>query len=163
MMPHLVMSPLDFGRMQVQFGFASKFGMHRSEEQNEGKKMEADSMVTLESQPTKPEVIFNIGILSSVANVFGEAEGFALVQAFALVETITHFSGIVDSKLFGMTIKDDCANSIVETDMEGAILISIQLETTIVPIATAPSLVAATKGLGVDVRIEEIEVVVMEE
>ncbi len=39
-MPHLVMSPFDFGKAQVQFGFASKTDMHRSEEQNEGEKME---------------------------------------------------------------------------------------------------------------------------
>jgi hypothetical protein len=65
--------------------------------------------------------------------------------------------------LFNMTIKDDCANSTIETDMEGVILISIQLKINFVPIATTPSLVAATKGLGVDVRIEEIEVAVMEE
>jgi hypothetical protein len=88
--------------------------MHRSEEWNLGEKMEVDSMVALESQPTKPKIIFNIGILSSVANVFGEVEGFTHVQAFALVETITHFNGIVDSMLFGMTVKDDCVNSIVE-------------------------------------------------
>jgi hypothetical protein len=62
-----------------------------------------------------------------------------------------------------MTIKDDCANLIVETDMEGAILISVQLEINVVPIAIAPSLVGATKGLRINVRIEEIEVVVMEE
>jgi hypothetical protein len=65
--------------------------------------------------------------------------------------------------LFGMTVKDDCANSTIETDMEGAILISIQLEINVVPIATTPNLVVATKGLGVDVKIEEIEVAVMEE
>jgi len=62
-----------------------------------------------------------------------------------------------------MTVKDDCANSTIETDMEGAILISIQLEINVVPIATTPNLVVATKGLGVDVKIEEIEVAVMEE
>jgi hypothetical protein len=46
--------------------------------------MELDSVVALESQPTKLEVTFGIGILSSVANVFSEAEGFTLVQASTL-------------------------------------------------------------------------------
>ncbi len=61
-MPHLVMSPFDFGKAQVQFGFASKPDMHRSEEQNEGEKMEVDLVVALELQPIKCEVIFGTGI-----------------------------------------------------------------------------------------------------
>jgi hypothetical protein len=47
--------------------------------------------------------------------------------------------------------------------LKDAILISEEPKTTIVPIATTPSLVVVTKGLGIDVRIEEIEVTVMEE
>jgi hypothetical protein len=125
--------------------------------------MEVDLVVALESQPTKPKVIFGTGILSNVANVFDEAKGFAPVQAFALVEAITHFNGVVDSTLFSLIVKENFANSITETNMEGAILILVQPETIVVPIATTPSLVAVTKGLGVDVRIEEIEVAVMEE
>jgi len=61
-----------------------------------------------------------------------------------------------------MTVKDDCANSTIEIDIEGAILISIQLEINVVPIATTPNLIATTKGLRVDVRIEEIKVAIME-
>ncbi len=62
MMPHLVMSPFDFGKAQVQFGFAFESSMHRSEEHNEGEKMEVDLVVALELQPTKFEVIFGTGI-----------------------------------------------------------------------------------------------------
>jgi hypothetical protein len=36
--------------------------MHRSEEHNEGEKMEVDLVVALELQPTKFEVIFGTGI-----------------------------------------------------------------------------------------------------
>jgi len=161
-MPHLVMSLFNFDKAQVQFGFASEPSMHRSEEHNESEKMEVDSVVTLESQPTKLEVTFDIGIISSVANVFSETKDFALVQASTLVEAITHFGGVADLTFLGMTVKDDYANSIVEINLEGVISILVQLETTVVYIATARSLVAVTKGLGVDVRIEEIEVVIME-
>ncbi len=62
-MPNLVMSPFDFDKAQVQFGFASESSMHRSEEQNEGEKLEVDLVVALELQPTKLEVIFGTGII----------------------------------------------------------------------------------------------------
>jgi len=47
--------------------------------------------------------------------------------------------------------------------MEGATLILIQTKTTIVLATTTPSLAITMEDLWVDVRIEEIEVVVMEE
>jgi len=62
MMPHLVMSPFDFGKAQVQFGFASESNMHRKEEHNEGERMEVSLVVALKLQPTEPEVIFGTGI-----------------------------------------------------------------------------------------------------
>jgi hypothetical protein len=36
LMPHLVMPPFHFGKKQAHSKFSSKFGMHMSEEQNEG-------------------------------------------------------------------------------------------------------------------------------
>jgi hypothetical protein len=77
MMPHLVMSPFDFGRVQVQFGFTFESGMHRSEEQNEGKKMEVDSVVAFELQPTKPKVIFSTEI-------------FLVLQMFSMKHKVLH-------------------------------------------------------------------------
>jgi hypothetical protein len=57
------MSPFKLDRAQTHFGFAFEFGSKRSEDQNEGRKMEVDSMVTSKPQSTKLEVTFNIGIL----------------------------------------------------------------------------------------------------
>jgi hypothetical protein len=74
-----------------------------------------------------------------------------------------NFSGTIDLTLSGMTIKDECANLVVETNMEGATLISIQLEITTVLVATAPSFVTTIENLKVNVRIEEIEAPIMEE
>jgi len=41
-MPHLVMPPFDFGKVQAHFGSTSEFSTHRSKEHNEGKQMEVD-------------------------------------------------------------------------------------------------------------------------
>jgi hypothetical protein len=46
--------------------------MHGSEEQNEGRKMKVDSVVTLESQPTKPKITFDIEIFFNAINGFGD-------------------------------------------------------------------------------------------
>jgi hypothetical protein len=72
-------------------------------------------------------------------------------------------SGIVNPMFLGMTIIDECANPVLEIDMEGVTLISIQLETTTVLAATALSLTTITENLKVDVKIEEIKALVMEE
>jgi hypothetical protein len=61
------------------------------------------------------------------------------------------------------TIKDECANLVVETSMEGATLILVQQETTGIHVAIAPSPFTATKDLGVDVKIEVIKPTIMEE
>jgi len=61
-----------------------------------------------------------------------------------------------------MTIKDKCANLVVETIMEGVTLISIQLKTTIVLVVSTPSPSAITKDLGVDVKVEVTKVMIME-
>jgi hypothetical protein len=71
-------------------------------------------------------------------------------------------NGITNPTLLGMTIKDKCENLVVATDVEGATLISIKLETTIVLATIAPNLAIITKDLKVDVRIKEIEALVTE-
>lgn len=62
-----------------------------------------------------------------------------------------------------MIIKDECANLVVETVMEGVTLILIQLKTTIVHIATTPNPFAVTEDLGVDVKVEVTKAMIMEE
>ncbi len=57
---------------QAHFESASKSGMHGSEEQNEGRKMKVDSVVTLESQPTKPKIIFDTEIFFNATNNFDD-------------------------------------------------------------------------------------------
>jgi alpha-amylase/alpha-mannosidase (GH57 family) len=74
-----------------------------------------------------------------------------------------NFNDTVNLTLSSMTVNDDCANLVVETDMEGATLISIQTETIVVLATTTPSLAITMEDIWVDVRIEEIEAPVMEE
>jgi hypothetical protein len=62
-----------------------------SEEQNEGNKMEVDSVVTLEPQPTELVIISTIGIFFNVVDGSIEVEGVAPIQIIMLVEVITHF------------------------------------------------------------------------
>jgi hypothetical protein len=64
--------------------------------------------------------------------------------------------------LFDTTIKDECANLVVETNMEGATLTLVQQETIVIPIAIAPSPFTASKDLRVDVKVEVIEATIME-
>jgi hypothetical protein len=52
---------------------------------------------------------------------------------------------------------------VVEFDMEEGISISIQPKPTFVPVVVAPSLLIAPVDPRVDVRVEVIEVMVMEE
>jgi len=85
---------------------------------------------------------------------FGSASKFDMYKDFC---------DIANPMLLGMTVKDDYANLMVETDMEGATLILIQTKTTIVLATTTPSLAITMEDLWVDVRIEEIEALVMEE
>ncbi len=63
---------------------------------------------------------------------------------------------------FGNLIKDEHANSMVVTNMEEGILIPVQPKTTIVLVATTPSLVVATKNLMIDVKVQEPKAIVME-
>jgi hypothetical protein len=62
-----------------------------------------------------------------------------------------------------MIIKNECANSVVETGMEGVILISIQLKTIVVHVATTSNPSAITKDLGVIVKVEVTKAMIMEE
>ncbi len=72
-------------------------------------------------------------------------------------------NGIVNPMFSSMSVKDECANPVLETNMEGVTLISIQLETITVLAAIALSLATTIEYLKVDVGIEEIEALVMEE
>ncbi len=72
-------------------------------------------------------------------------------------------SGTTNPMFLGMTVNNECANMVVEIDMGGSTLISIQPETTTILITIAPSLVTTIEDLRVDVRIEEIKALVMEE
>jgi hypothetical protein len=60
-MPHLVMQPFNSDTTQAHSRFASKFGMHKSEEHNESEYMEVNLVMTLESQPIKLEMTFSTG------------------------------------------------------------------------------------------------------
>ncbi len=86
---------------------AFEFGSQRNEEQNEGKKMEVDSVVALEPWPNKLEVTSGTRILFSIANGSSEAKGATPLQAIMLAEAIAHSSGIVDLTLFNMTTKEE--------------------------------------------------------
>jgi hypothetical protein len=50
-------------------------------------------------------------------------------------------SGTANPTFLGMTVNDECANLVVEIDMEGSTLISIQPETTTILTTIAPSIV----------------------
>jgi len=65
--------------------------------------------------------------------------------------------------LSNMTIMDRHANLVVESNMEGGTLILAQLETIVIHVAITLNLVVATENLGVDVRVEETYVIIMEE
>jgi hypothetical protein len=61
-----------------------------------------------------------------------------------------------------MTIEDKHANLVIESNMEEGILLLVQLESIVVPIAITLIFVAAIEHFEVDVRVEEIEVTIME-
>jgi hypothetical protein len=53
-----------------------------------------------------------------------------------------------------MSIKDEHANLVVETDMERVTLILIQSKTTIILATTTPTPFIITKDIGVNVKVE---------
>jgi hypothetical protein len=81
---------------------------------------------------------------------------------FAPVEAKAHSHGATNPMFFSKIVKDKCTNSVATTRMEATILILVQLEAIAIPIATTPSPFATTKDLGVYVRVEVIEVTIME-
>jgi hypothetical protein len=52
--------------------------------------MEVDSAVALEPRPTELEITSSIGILSSIANGFGEVKGVAPIPLATLVKVVAH-------------------------------------------------------------------------
>jgi hypothetical protein len=78
------MSPFISGKAQAHSRSISKFNMHGNEEHNESEKMEVDSVVALELQPTKLKIIFSDGIFSSIADSSGKAKGATPVLASML-------------------------------------------------------------------------------
>jgi hypothetical protein len=62
-----------------------------------------------------------------------------------------------------MTFKDERANLVVEYDMEEGTLISIQPKPISIPIVVVRIFPIGPIDLGVDVRVEVIEVTIMEE
>jgi len=161
--PHLVMLPFDFGRMQTHFEFAFKSNTHGSEEQSEGGTMEVDSQVTPKSQPLELKVIFGNGIFFDVIDGFGEVEGVALVPTFALVKVIVFLYGIADATFFGTIVKDEHANLMVEFDMEEGTLISVQPKRIDVLVTITPSLATTMEDLGVDAKVEETKATIIKE
>ncbi len=114
------MSPFDYDKEQAHFKFTSESGMHRSEKQNEGEQVERDLVVASDLWPTKLERTFDIGIFSDAINVYGRTKGYAPIQASTLVEATTCSGGTIDSTLSSTTVKDERANPMVETNVEGA-------------------------------------------
>jgi hypothetical protein len=92
--------------------------------------------------PRQHHVTISCYYSPNVVNSSDEIKGAALVPAFALAKVLTFFGGTVDQTLFGMIIKDQCANPVVEFGIEEGTSILVQLEPTIVHVATTPTFVA---------------------
>jgi hypothetical protein len=65
--------------------------MHGSEEQSEGRKMEVDSIVALESWPTQLEVTFGIGVFFGATNGFNKVKGAAPILTITPTKVIVFF------------------------------------------------------------------------
>jgi hypothetical protein len=128
--------------------------------------MEVDLVVALESHPTKLEVTFDIGNISSIVDIFSTKRGSKIVQNLVLARVSTPLNDSIAPMIFGATIKDDSKILTVGTNMDVGDLISIRPKTTTSPIIIAPSTSTTLKNIGLDVKIEVIDVtkvVVMEE
>ncbi len=123
--------------------------------------MEGDLVVDLELWPIELKRTFDIEIFSNAINVYGRTKGSAPIQAFAIVE-ITCSGGTIDLTLSSTTVKDEHVNSVVETDVEGAILILVQLKKIVVPIIIVLSPSIAMDELGVDVKVEVTKAIGLE-
>jgi hypothetical protein len=157
-----MMLPFKPSETQTHSGFASKSGMHGNEEQNEGWKMEVDSVIALELRPTGPEVVFGTGIFFDGVNNFDETKCTTPILAFEPAKVTTTFSETTDQMLFGTMIKDKHANLMVEFDMEEGTSILIQPEPIAIHVATITSLVVITVDPRVDVKVEKTKVAIME-
>jgi len=100
-MPHLVMLPFEFGKVQTHFRAASESSSQGSEKQNDSKNMEVDLVVTLEPQPTELKVTFRTRILFDIVHGSSEAEGVIPTKA------TTHSHGKIDWTFFNTIAKDD--------------------------------------------------------
>jgi hypothetical protein len=95
-------------------------------------------------------------------NVYGRTKGYALIHASILVKATTCSGGIIDSTRSSTIVKDECANPVVETNVEGATSILVQLKTIIIPTTIALSLSTVMEELRVDVKVEGLKDIVME-
>ncbi len=88
--------------------------------------MEGDLVVASELWPIEPKRISHIRIFSNAINVYGKTKGFAPIKFFVIVELTTCSGGTIGLTLSCTIVKDEHANSVVETDVEGAISILVQ-------------------------------------
>ncbi len=120
------------------------------------------------------EVVGNFGSMTNsnlesamdnfgAANVSDGAEGSIPVQTFVLIEAKAHSSGVTNLTLSNTIVKDEGTNLVVGIGMEVMTLISVQSENIVIPTATTPSPFIAMEDLGLNVRVEVIEAMVMEE
>lgn len=137
--------------------------MDRSEKQNEGEQMERDLVVAPELWPIELERTSDARLFSNAINVYGKTKGFATIQVSTLVEATTCFGGAIDLTFFSTTVKDEHANLVVETNVEGATLILVQLKTIVVPTTIVLSPSTAMEELGIDVKVEVMKATIMEE
>jgi len=128
-MPHLVMSPFDFGKAQAHFGSTLKSSTHGSEEHSEGGQMEVNLVVAPKSQPIKLKVVSNTKIIFGATYVFSIIKGFVLVQTLASAKAKTHSSGTTNLTFLGIIVKDKHMTLMVGTDMEAEGLILVQIKT----------------------------------
>lgn len=161
-MPHLVMSPFDFGKAQAHFGSTLKSSTHGSEEHSEGGQMEVNLVVAPKSQPIKLKVVSNTKIIFGATYVFSIIKGFVLVQTLASAKAKTHSSGTTNLTFLGIIVKDKHMTLMVGTDMEAEGLILVQIKYIIILVATTPSSYVALKDVGLNVKVDVIKAMVME-
>lgn len=156
------MPPFDFDKEQTHFKFTFESSMHKSEKQNEGKQVERDLVVAPDFCDQRNLKGLLILEFFSMLNVQGRTKGYALIQASTLVKATTCSGGTIDSTLSSTIVKDECANPVVETNVEGATSILVQLKTIIISTTIALSLSTVMEELGVDVKVEGLKDIAME-
>jgi hypothetical protein len=101
--------------------------------------MEVDLVVALESHPTKLEVTFDIGNISSIVDIFSTKRGSKIVQNLVLARVSTPLNDSIALMIFGATIKDDSKVFMAGTNMDARDLILIRPKATINLIIIATS------------------------